>query len=222
MKPIPTTGSFPALIKSGAVYVDKTKFIAKLISYGRVFFSRPRRFGKSLALDAAATLFERGVDPYFKDTWIHDHWSDVTYPVLKLNFAGMQTSSFEEFERLLSATIRDFAEDHALTIKPLDETPAAYIQALLKHFDVEHQLVIIIDEYDCMLTGSMNDEAEYTKYTECMRMFYGALKDKEQIRFLGITGVTRLKNVAIFFSRIGHQGRHLLSLHRRAYGIYEG
>ena len=37
-----------------------------LIKLERVFISRPRRFGKSLTLDTIATLFETGVEPYFK------------------------------------------------------------------------------------------------------------------------------------------------------------
>lgn len=198
MKSIPNTGSFPALIKSGAVYVDKTQSIAELISYGKVFFARPRRFGKSLALNAVATLFEKGVEPYFKDTWIYNHWTDVTYPVMHLSFVGLQTSSFEEFEQLFCGTINAFAKKQGLTLSPLESTPASYVNALLECYDVEHQLVIVIDEYDCMLTAHMNNEAEYTKYANCMRSFYGALKDKPQIRFLGITGVTRLKNVSLF------------------------
>lgn len=198
MKPIPNTGSFTALMKSGAVYVDKTKQIADLISYGRVFFSRPRRFGKSLALDAAATLFEKGVDPYFKGTWIHDHWTDGTYPVLKLSFIEMISPSFEAFQQRFCDRITAFAKKQGLKLESQDETPDGYMLALLDHYDVEHQIVIVIDEYDCMLTSSMNDETEYTKYINCIRAFYGVLKDKAQIRFLGITGVTRLKNVSIF------------------------
>ena len=46
----------------------KTKYIRDLIKLERVFISRPRRFGKSLTLDTIASLFETGVEPYFKGT----------------------------------------------------------------------------------------------------------------------------------------------------------
>ena len=47
--------------------MDKTEYIYNLINNeARVFISRPRRFGKSLTLDTIATLFETGVEPYFK------------------------------------------------------------------------------------------------------------------------------------------------------------
>ncbi|MDY6247670.1 MAG: AAA family ATPase [Succinivibrio sp.] len=48
--------------------------------------SRPRRFGKSLTLDTIATLFETGVEPYFKGTWIYDKWTEPTHPVFRLSF----------------------------------------------------------------------------------------------------------------------------------------
>ena len=55
------------------IYIDKTEYIYNLIdTYDRVFFSRPRRFGKSLTLNTIGTLFEKGVEPYFKGPWLYD------------------------------------------------------------------------------------------------------------------------------------------------------
>ena len=87
MKTIAEGQSLANLILRDRIYVDKTKYIFSLLrSHERVFISRPRRFGKSLTLDTIGTLFEYGVEPYFKDTWIYDKWSENTYPVLRLNF----------------------------------------------------------------------------------------------------------------------------------------
>lgn len=86
MKDISSTGSFKNFYRNNCIYVDKTKFISELVKLERVFISRPRRFGKSLTLDTIATLFETGVEPYFKGTYIYDKWTEPTYPVLRLNF----------------------------------------------------------------------------------------------------------------------------------------
>ncbi|MCI6345700.1 MAG: AAA family ATPase, partial [Succinatimonas sp.] len=87
MKAICQTGSFENFSMYNAIYVDKTELIYSLVSLpNRIFISRPRRFGKSLTLDTIATLFETGVEPYFKGTWIYDKWTEPTYPVLRLNF----------------------------------------------------------------------------------------------------------------------------------------
>ncbi|MBQ9274069.1 MAG: AAA family ATPase, partial [Succinivibrio sp.] len=82
------------------IYVDKTEYIYTLVKkYKRVFFSRPRRFGKSLTLNTIGTLFEKGVEPYFKDTWIYDKWTLGQFPVLKLNFMGYSRTEVTEFKR---------------------------------------------------------------------------------------------------------------------------
>ena len=86
MKDISSTASFVDFTLENFIYVDKTEYIPKLVKLKRVFISRPRRFGKSLTLDTIATLFETGVEPYFKGTWIYDKWTEPTYPVFRLNF----------------------------------------------------------------------------------------------------------------------------------------
>ena len=49
------------------IYIDKTETIYNLLdNEERIFISRPRRFCKYLTLDTIATLFEKGVEPYFK------------------------------------------------------------------------------------------------------------------------------------------------------------
>ena len=78
------------------IYVDKTDYIFNILrSHRKIFISRPRRFGKSLTLDTIGTLFEYGVEPYFKDTWIYDKWSENTYPVLRLNFLEFKKDDIE-------------------------------------------------------------------------------------------------------------------------------
>ena len=60
------------------------------------------------------------------------------------------------------------------------------------------QIVILIDEYDCQMTANINNETLYKQFQEKIKSFYANIKDKFAIKFLGITGVTRLKDVAIF------------------------
>ena len=62
----------------------------------------------------------------------------------------------------------------------------------------ERRIVILIDEYDCQLTANINNPELYEKFRTCIREFYAALKGAKQIKFLAVTGVTRLKDVSIF------------------------
>ena len=199
MKDISSTGSFIDFTLENYIYVDKTEYIPKLVKLKRVFISRPRRFGKSLTLDTIATLFETGVEPYFKGTWIYDKWTEPTYPVLRLNFLDLDKYSLEHFKQKLNAIISSFARD--INVKNYEEKvePEDTIYFLLDELrKKKRQIVILIDEYDCQMTANINNETLYKQFQEKIKSFYANIKDKFAIKFLGITGVTRLKDVAIF------------------------
>ena len=199
MKDISSTGSFIDFTLENFIYVDKTEYIPKLVKLKRVFISRPRRFGKSLTLDTIATLFETGVEPYFKGTWIYDKWTEPTYPVLRLNFLNFDKNSLEKFNNKLNSKITEFAElNHVTTFKEKEEAEDS-IDHLLEQLRLENrQIVILIDEYDCQMTANINNETLYKQFQEKIKSFYANIKDKFAIKFLGITGVTRLKDVSIF------------------------
>ena len=199
MKDISSTGSFVDFTLENFIYVDKTVYIPQLVKLKRVFISRPRRFGKSLTLDTIATLFETGVEPYFKGTWIYDKWTEPTYPVLRLNFLNFDKNSLEKFNNKLNSKITEFAELNQVTTYKEKEEAEDSIDHLLEQLRLEgRQIVILIDEYDCQMTANINNETLYKQFQEKIKSFYANIKDKFAIKFLGITGVTRLKDVAIF------------------------
>ena len=199
MKDISSTGSFIKFYLNNYIYVDKTKYIKDLIKLERVFISRPRRFGKSLTLDTIATLFETGVEPYFKGTWIYDKWTEPTYPVFRLSFLNLDNSSMDLFKKQLNSKITEFA--NKISVKGYVEKtePEDSILSLLEKLEEEtRQIVILIDEYDYQLTSNINNDELYKQFQQKIKRIYANIKDKFAIKFLGITGVTRLKDVAIF------------------------
>ena len=200
MKKIGNTGSFKKFYLNDQIYVDKTEYIYNLINNeARVFISRPRRFGKSLTLDTIATLFETGVEPYFKGTWIYDKWTEPTYPVFRLSFLNLDNSSMDLFKKQLNSKITEFA--NKISVKGYVEKtePEDSILSLLEKLEEEtRQIVILIDEYDYQLTSNINHDGLYKQFQQKIKRFYANIKDKFAIKFLGITGVTRLKDVSIF------------------------
>ena len=199
MKDIAQTQSFKDFSIYNYIYIDKTEQIYNLLKTRRVFISRPRRFGKSLMLDTIGTLFAEGVDPYFKDTWIHDRWTDRKYPVLRLNFLDY-LGDFDEFRKLLFKDIAFFAGKLGLPEAIAgDSEPHEAILDLLRALDDRNEsIVVLIDEYDAELTASINAPELYERFRVAIRALYGAMKGKRCIRFLCVTGVTRLKDVSIF------------------------
>ena len=200
MKKIGNTGSFKKFYLNDQIYVDKTEYIYNLINNeARVFISRPRRFGKSLTLDTIATLFETGVEPYFKGTWIYDKWTEPTYPVFRLSFLNLDNSSLDLFKKQLNSIISEFAIKISVKGYVEKTEPEDSILSLLEKLEEEtRQIVILIDEYDYQLTSNINNDDLYKQFQQKIKRFYANIKDKFAIKFLGITGVTRLKNVSIF------------------------
>ena len=200
MKKIGNTGSFKKFYLNDQIYVDKTEYIYNLINNeARVFISRPRRFGKSLTLDTIATLFETGVEPYFKGTWIYDKWTEPTYPVFRLSFLNLDNSSLDLFKKQLNSIISEFAIKISVKGYVEKTEPEDSILSLLEKLEEEtRQIVILIDEYDYQLTSNINHDVLYKQFQQKIKRFYANIKDKFAIKFLGITGVTRLKDVSIF------------------------
>ena len=145
MKDIGQGQSFVNFTLRNRIYIDKTEQISKLLKTDRVFISRPRRFGKSLMLDTIGTLFECGVEPYFKGTWIYDNWTEEQYPVLRLNFLKMSSSSFENFCEDFDAALAKFARRNGLEYVSQD-LPMRSMEALLSSLETKKiSIVILID-----------------------------------------------------------------------------
>ena len=202
MKKIGDTGSFKNFYENNRIYIDKTEYLYRMLvdnPLERIFVSRPRRFGKSLTLDTVATLFESGVDPYFKGTWIYDKWTEPTYPVFRLNLIEYPKDDLIEFKRRLIKDISNFAFLNKVKNYFEDFSPTGSLKSLLEALAIEHRkIVLLIDEYDCQLTANINNKKIYDSFQEFLREFYGIIKGKYAIRVLGVTGVTRLKDVSIF------------------------
>ena len=139
MKKIPLgISSYQKIYDKGCLYVDKTKEIKYVIdNFDFALFSRPRRFGKSITLDTIATLFSKGLEPYFKDTYIAENnedgtprWDEPIYPVVRLDFSGYDTDSIESFREDFASQLNDYEEEYGLKLTPAKER---FLKPL-KHF----------------------------------------------------------------------------------------
>ena len=199
MKLIAQSENIEKFSENNYIYIDKTEYIYNLTkNYERVFFSRPRRFGKSLTLNTIGTLFEKGVDPYFKGTWIYDKWDQDKYPVLHLSFLKFSVTDLDEFKSDFCNEILKFAKANNITDYNDNKEPKILLGNVFSAMPDESQLVLLIDEYDCQLTANINNKELYEEFRSLFREFYAVLKGDKHIKFMAITGVTRLKDVSIF------------------------
>ena len=105
------------------IYIDKTELALNLIDHaGYYFLSRPRRFGKSLFLDMLKELFE-GNRELFEGLYAYDKWNwEVSYPVIKINFAIGITKDVEDFNQLTLSILKENQE--RLGIELIEESNA--------------------------------------------------------------------------------------------------
>ncbi len=191
--------SFEKLRKANCLYVDKTPFVYDLAqTWSPYFLSRPRRFGKSLLLSTMKAYFE-GKKELFTGLALEKLEKDwIEYPVIYLNFSQTGFSTDENLKAVLNSFLSEYEEKYQITEK---ETVFAlrFRNIIRKANEITgRQAVILIDEYDKPILDALYTEYEEKNRT-ILRDFYVTLKaNDEYIRFLFITGITRISHMNIF------------------------
>ena len=191
---------FEDLRERGCIYVDKTDLIYKLAREGKPYFlSRPRRFGKSLLLSTFEAYF-LGKKELFKGLALENlekEW--IEYPVLKISFGR---GSYETKDKLLSMIDAMLSEnERRFGIEKKSDNPAVRLVNLIETASEQSackKVVILIDEYDKPVLDALYTDFEEQNRQE-LKNFYSPLKDSDKyIRFLFITGITKVSHVNIF------------------------
>ncbi|MDR1166783.1 MAG: AAA family ATPase [Deltaproteobacteria bacterium] len=195
MKPLPINlQNFTKIINEGYVYVDKTPFIAKILSEGQNFFlSRPRRFGKSLFLSTLKAVFS-GDEGLFKDLWIgQDNAFDLTqkFPVVYLDMA-LKSVSPQSLEDDIKVKLRNYAKAEDIDIEAA--SPGAMLNNLIFELKLKYnqRVVLLIDEYDSPISDNIHDNGLAEANRNILKYFYYNLKSREEdLRLVFVAGVTR-------------------------------
>ncbi|GHT56311.1 hypothetical protein AGMMS49982_23120 [Bacteroidia bacterium] len=106
--------NFERVITENYAYVDKTRFIELLEKENNsyLFFTRPRKFGKSLFFSMMSHYYDitdtDKFDTLFGDLYIGKHPTPKhnSYVVLKFNFSGLDTGGEEHFRMSFTGNIR--------------------------------------------------------------------------------------------------------------------
>ena len=124
-----------------------------------------------------AVIFEKGVEPYFKDTWIYDKWDEKTYPVLRIDFLHFAKDDITEFKRTFNLHLSQFAKRHQLYDYTEYNEPEVSLKNLLECYENrDEQIVLLFDEYDCQLSANINNTELYEKYRTLIQRIYAVLK----------------------------------------------
>ena len=202
--------SFKVLREDHYLYADKTAYLFRLVTSGRVYFlSRPRRFGKSLFLSTLAAYF-LGQKALFKDLYLENAeeeqavlenraaWQE--YPVLYLDFNMGNYGESNELDINLNDHLCKWEKRYG--IESSEQTFALRSAGIIKRVyqQTGKQVVILVDEYDKPLLQTMGiNEKLNEQYRNTLKAFYSVIKTCDQyIRFAFLTGVTKFSKISIF------------------------
>ncbi len=200
------TSSFIKLREKNLVYVDKTKWIYKLLTEGECYlFSRPRRFGKSLTISTLKELFHGNKD-LFKGLYIYDKWDFKKHPVVIFDFNGINNHTPQALESDIKERLLSYKDQFPigkLRYASINSLFIELIQAIYKK--TNSNVVFLIDEYDKPIIdhlGKGNNELQIAiKNRDILENFLGVLKGAnvvDIIQLVFVTGVSRFSKVSIF------------------------
>jgi len=202
LRKLPLSGvqDFAKIRNDFAVYVDKTAYVHKMISnYNSVFFSRPRRFGKSLTCSTLKAVFENKKD-LFKGLAIEAlPWEWKEYPVVHLDMSAENfMAGKERLISLINGSLDFYAKKYGVSLA--DDFIPKKFKELLKALNASKgKVAIIIDEYDCPLLDTLDRPEIHSDIKEELRGFYKVFKESDEcIQFVFITGITKFSQVSLF------------------------
>ena len=192
--------SFVKIREDDFCYVDKTPLVSQLVDQGAFyFFSRPRRFGKSLLIDTLAQAF-MGKKDLFKGLYLEHQWNwDQTFPVVQIDFAGGVLTSGPQLKCTIADILQVNAGPYAIELDT-GEIHLAFSQLIRTLYQKTGQrVVVLVDEYDKPILDNITNPETALELREILRHFYSVLKAQSaHLHFVMPTGVSKFSKVSLF------------------------
>ena len=168
----------------------------------KFFFSRPRRFGKSLTISTLDAIFS-GKKELFKGLYIAEKttYDFKAYPVLRFDFSKFGHETGRNLEAGLIRTLKIYYQHYDIPMNRLGELEVRDVfDQLVQYFKAQNQkIVILIDEYDKPILDHITNIPIAKENRDVLKGFYEIIKaNDESIRFVFITGITKFSQMNIF------------------------
>ena len=192
--------NFEKLRTNGYVYVDKTDVMYKLISESNYyFFSRPRRFGKSLLISTLEAFFQ-GKRELFRGLAVEQletEWKE--YPILHMDLNVGEYKNVDSLYAKLDSYLREWEALYGGD--PTLPEPGQRFEKVIKAAAQKtgQRVVILVDEYDKPLLQAIDNEKLKDDFRNILKSFYSTMKSTDgYIKFGFLTGVTKFSKVSVF------------------------
>ena len=220
---------FKEICKNGYYYVDKTFLIKELLKTTATkvtLITRPRRFGKTMAMSMLATYFdirENSQDLFdgleiSKETDLCKEWMNQ-WPVVFLSLKDIDGLNFEDAYERLVVQISNLYKNYTylleydkidpddrqifIDLKAGKAEKAQVFQALrtlMRMLQIYHQkkVILLLDEYDVPIAKASSN-GYYNQMLDVMKgIMSTALKDNTSLQFSVVTGCLRIAKESVF------------------------
>ena len=184
------------------IYVDKSILIDVVSSkigtmQKYMCVSRPRRFGKSVAMNMLAAYYSRGCnsEAIFKKLEIAKAASFKKYlnryNVIRLNMQEF-LSDYRNIDGMLAAISKYLLKELLKVYPGIDYMDKDRLRNVMSDIHEESgiQFIILIDEWDCIFREYKKDKKSQDKYLDFLRAW---LKDQEYVGLVYMTGILPIK-----------------------------
>lgn len=198
----PSTKGFEESINS-KIYVDKTGLIAEMNEHLNteqkyVCVSRPRRFGKTMAVKMLSAYYSADNDaselflPYIAAKTEKFERNRNRYDVVRLNmteFISRGNTVQESLCILQERVIKELWEKYPDSKNAYQGNELTWVMQEIYRL-TSGTFVILIDEWDCIFREYKDKKEEQEKYLDFLRDW---LKDREYIALVYMTGILPIK-----------------------------
>ena len=219
---------FTEIRKNGYYYIDKSgliKDILKTASTKVTLITRPRRFGKTLAMSMLDSYFDIRKDSkqlfdgleisqnqVFCSEWMNK------YPTIFVSFRQVEGLDFKGAYDMLTVVIANLFNEHIYLLDSKKATEfqktsfknllsgnasvkevksSIYLLMNMMNDYYNEPVILLIDEYDVPVAKA-NNNGYYNEMLDVMKSLMQTVKDNKTLKFAIITGCLRIAKESIF------------------------
>ena len=219
---------FTEIRKNGYYYIDKSgliKDILKTASTKVTLITRPRRFGKTLAMSMLDSYFDIRKDSkqlfdgleISQNQVLCSEWMNK-YPTIFVSFRQVEGLDFKGAYDMLTVVIANLFNEHIYLLDSKKATEfqktsfknllsgnasvkevksSIYLLMNMMNDYYNEPVILLIDEYDVPVAKA-NNNGYYNEMLDVMKCLMQTVKDNKTLKFAIITGCLRIAKESIF------------------------
>ena len=238
---------FTEIRKNGYYYIDKSgliKDILKTASTKVTLITRPRRFGKTLAMSMLDAYFDirkdskqlfYGLD-ISQNQVLCSEWMNK-YPTIFVSFRQVEGLDFKGAYDMLTVVIANLFNEHIYLLDSKKATEfqktsfknllsgnasvkevksSIYLLMNMMNDYYNEPVILLIDEYDVPVAKA-NNNGYYNEMLDVMKSLMQTVKDNKTLKFAIITGCLRIAKKSIFTGMNNFVSDTIVSSHLNEY-----